>query len=300
MYALPPRRPPRRTAGGAAVLAIGGLAAMFVIVILTMSAFGGGTGSEPGTTTSQQRTGTVDRAVATANPLYRTGDLTPIGCRLPAITPGSDAAMDRFMNRLSDCLDSVWAQQFGKASGLRFGKPSRTFWTEAGRSPCGSYPQPGAAAFYCPANDTMYVGLRDVITTAGNEPVSNYAVYARVIAHEYAHHVQNRSGILAYGHQQMQGTQAEDARNEISRRIELQAQCLAGAFLGAERSGLPMTRQQYDAMVEDVRGRGDERHGKNKRDHGSSASYAGWVIRGFQRGDLAACNTWTAPESAVD
>lgn len=241
------------------------------------------------------RSGT--KAAATASPLYRTGRLTPVNCRVPRIVAGDPASMKRFLDVLSDCLDKSWGRQLDKA-GIPHETPKRVFWSMPGTSPCGSYPATGAAAFYCPANSTMYIGLRHVIETAGNEPVSNYAVYARVVAHEYGHHVQELSGILAYGYGAME--QATDGqRLELSRRIELQAQCFAGAFLGAERHSLPMTPQQYRAMMADVRGRGDDGLPAHKRDHGSGRHYAGWVARGYRQQDLDGCNTWIAEAEAV-
>jgi uncharacterized protein len=250
----------------------------------------GGDGSTGGV-----RRGT--EAAATSSPLYRTGRLTPVSCRVPAIEDGDPDSMKRFLDVLSDCLDQSWRTQMGKAR-LPHTAPKRVFWNAPGTSPCGSYPASGAAAFYCPANSTMYIGLQHVVQTAGNEPVSHYAVYARVVAHEYGHHVQEKSGILAYGYGEMEEAAPGD-RLEISRRIELQAQCLAGAFLGAERDTLPMTPQQYRNMIDDVRGRGDDRLPPDQRDHGSGRHYAGWVARGYREQTLTTCNTWIAEPQAV-
>jgi uncharacterized protein len=295
-YALPVRHvPPRRTVGSGIVGALGTLAAIVVIAVVALSAFGGEGGADgtaPGGATRR-----ASRSAATDNPLYKTGELTPVECRLPRIVPDSDPSMKRFMDTLTGCLDTVWRHQF-RAADLGFDRPRRIFWAEPGRSPCGSYPQPGAAAFYCAVNNTMYVGLRNIVETSGDEPVSHYAVYARVIAHEYGHHVQQQSGILAYGHQLM-NRQGVSGTAEASRRIELQAQCFAGAFLGAERATLPMTEEQYRAMVTDVFGRGDDHQPPERRDHGSARHYAGWVITGFAKRVLKACNTWTAAPAEV-
>ncbi|GAA2426544.1 hypothetical protein GCM10010191_43840 [Actinomadura vinacea] len=292
----PRRRPPRRAAGAAGAGILGGLAALVVGMVLGFAAFGGDDG---GLAASGPRPGSpVDRKAATESPLYGTGALTPVKCRVPAIQSGSDS-MRRFMDVLTDCLDSSWRGQFGKVR-MNYDPPKRVFWDAPGRSPCGTYPSPGASAFYCPANNTMYVGLQHIVDTSGGEPLSNYAVFARVVAHEYAHHVQDRADILRYGQQQMERAQAPASRNETSRRIELQAQCFAGAFLGAERRTLPMTRQQYDALLADVRGRGDELQPVDKRDHGSGRNYAGWVVKGYRDQRIAVCNTWTAPSGEVD
>lgn len=293
-YALPPRRPPRRTAGGVVAAVLGAVAAIAVLGVLAMTALSGGDGSNTAGTRTAAK---VTKEAATGSKLYKTGALTPMRCRLPRIEPGSEDSMQGFMETLSRCLDVTWERQFDKAD-LGFDPPARIFWDEPGRSPCGTFPSPGAAAFYCPENNTMYVGLRHIVETSGGEPVSHYAVYARVIAHEYGHHVQERAGILAYGHQQMERGEVA-GRNDTSRRIELQAQCFAGAFLGAERGTLPMTQAQYEAMIADVRGRGDDRQPVDKRDHGSGRNYAGWVEKGYRDRVLAVCNTWTVPSGEV-
>jgi predicted metalloprotease len=290
------RRPPRRSAAGSIVAALGALAGIFVAAVLVISVFGdrsAGTITIPGNSAA----GSSTRTQATDNKLYQTGALTSVNCRLPRIVQGDNGSMKAFMEKLTTCLDRTWQQQFDKAR-LNFTAPNRMFWTQPGSGACGSYPAPGAAAFYCPANNTMYVGLTHVIETAGNEPVSHYAVYARVIAHEYGHHVQEQAGILDYGHQLMSQNDAQ-TRNEASRRIELQAQCFAGAFLGSEKKSLPMTPEQSHYLLLDVRGRGDDSQSADKHDHGSSKHYASWVVTGYTKQQLAACNTWTAPASAV-
>jgi predicted metalloprotease len=144
----------------------------------------------------------------------------------------------------------------------------------------------------------MYIGLGDVVETADGEPVSHYAVYARVIAHEYGHHVQEDAGILEYGHRLMAAS-VTVARDEVSRRIELQAQCFAGAFLSAQRDSLPMTSSQYKAVLADARARGDDGRPADGRDHGSGAHYAGWAARGYTQRVLSSCNTWTATPADV-
>ncbi|WP_308287195.1 neutral zinc metallopeptidase [Actinomadura parmotrematis] len=275
------------------VLGVLGLAAIGRSASAGSSAGTGASGGSRGTSGNRAPTG---RAAAYDSRLYTSGPLAARGCRLPAIGAAS-ASMNRFMNTLSDCLDASWAAQFGKI-GISFRPPRRVFWLTPGSSPCGNYPAPGASAFYCPANNSMYVGLRDVVKTSANEPLSHYAVFARVIAHEYGHHVQDAAGILEYAHS-APAASTEAARNEASRRIELQAQCLAGAFLGSERDTLPMTQAQYAYMINDVRGRGDDDKAPDERDHGLARHYAGWVVQGFKGRGLGVCNTWSAPASEV-
>jgi predicted metalloprotease len=291
-----PARRPRRTASGVVIGALGGVAALFVVAVVGFWLAGSSREQGAGAEGSRLRAG--NKTDALSGPLYRSGALPRVECRLPKIAEHDDRSMLKFLDTLSNCLDEVWTRQFTKAGVEGFTAPQRVFWSMPGSSPCGSYPAPGASAFYCPVNDTMYVGLSNVVDTAGGEPVSHYGVYARVIAHEYGHHVQEDAGILEYGHRLM-ASGGTTARAEASRRIELQAQCFAGAFLSAERRTLPMTRAQYREMVADNRARGDDETQPDLRDHGSGRHYAGWVVKGYNRGVLSACDTWTVPASDV-
>jgi predicted metalloprotease len=278
------------------IAALGGVAALFVVAVVGF--WLAGSGQKPGAGSGGNRLRSGSEAAALSSPLYRSGALPSVECRLPKIAEHDEPSMRRFLDTLSNCLDQAWGRQFAKAGVKGFSAPQRVFWSVPGSSPCGSYPAPGASAFYCPVNDTMYVGLSNIVDTAAGEPVSHYAVYARVIAHEYGHHVQEDAGILEYGHERM-ASGAAGARTETSRRIELQAQCFAGAFLSAERRTLPMTREQYQKMVADNRARGDDESRPDTRDHGSGRHYAGWVVRGYRKGVLSVCDTWTVPASGV-
>ncbi|MDN3359738.1 neutral zinc metallopeptidase [Actinomadura sp. DC4] len=273
---------------------LGGFAALFVVAVVGF--WLAGSGREPSKEADGSHLRTGSKSAALAGPLYRSGSLSRVPCRLPKIAEGDEASMRTFLQTLSDCLDTAWNRQFAKAGVAGFTAPQRVFWSTPGSSPCGSYPAPGASAFYCPANDTMYVGLSNIVETAGGEPVSHYAVFARVIAHEYGHHVQEDAGILEYGHELM-ASGGGGAPAEASRRIELQAQCFAGAFLSAERRTLPMTARQYREMINDNLLRGDG--ASQPQDHGSGKHYAGWVARGYRGGALSACDTWTVPASDV-
>ncbi|MCO5996093.1 neutral zinc metallopeptidase [Actinoallomurus rhizosphaericola] len=277
---------------------LGGVAALCTAAIVGYS-LAGPEHPAPGTGAGEDLTRPGSRQAALDGPLYRSGALDPVDCALPRIREHDEDSMRAFLDRLTDCLDDAWRRQFAKAAVPDFTAPQRVFWSDSGSSPCGSYPAPGAAAFYCPANDTLYVGLDDVVETAGGEPVSHYGVYARLIAHEYGHHVQEDAGILEYGHRLMTSAAAPAASEEVSRRIELQAQCFAGEFLSAERDSLPMTSEQYEAVLADARARGDQDGPADRHDHGSGAHYAGWVARGYTQHVLSSCNTWTAAPSDV-
>jgi uncharacterized protein len=324
MYQYTP--PPRRSGGGCllwAVVAVGFVAAIIVggIVIIGLVASSQSTsnsgpsvasgGPSAGSTTdtggsaSGGSSGTSSggvpsgAAAATSSRLYRVGALTGFGCTGRQIIPRSSTSFEAFLNATSDCLDRTWSVAFQRA-GIPFEPPQRVFWSTPGRSPCGDYPAPGVAAFYCSINNAMYIGVNGhAQQSAGNLPVIYNVAYARNLAHEYGHHVQEEAGILGYSRDLRISATSIEERNAVTRRSELQAQCFAGVFMAAVRPSFPVTARQWDIALRDSYGRGDDQRDPESRDHGTNVHYAGWLSRGFKQRRTVACNTWTAPDSLV-
>jgi predicted metalloprotease len=251
-----------------------------------------------GSTGSNSANAPSGARAATASPLYQVGSLNGYNCRGRQIVRGAPSSFAAFLNATANCLDRSWSAAF-RESGIPFDPPTRVFWTTPGRSPCGSYPAPGAAAFYCPLNDAMYIGVEHAQNAAGGLPVQYNVAYAREVAHEYGHHVQEQAGILDYGEEARTAAGSIEERNAVTRRSELQAQCLAGAFMSAVRPTFPVTRQQWLIALRDSYGRGDNPATPGTRDHGSRRHYASWLNYAFVRGAMSACNTWTAGASMV-
>ncbi|MFA4051321.1 hypothetical protein ONA88_19325 [Mycobacteroides chelonae] len=82
---------------------------------------------------------------------------------------------------------------------------------------------------------------------------------------------------------------------ELSRRLELQAQCFSGMFLGSRRGGT-ITQQELDLAWND-QDRGDGQ--QPTRDHGSNQHAEAWWRHGSLKNRLWECNTWLADSSAV-
>ncbi|MCG5216969.1 neutral zinc metallopeptidase [Streptosporangium soli] len=236
------------------------------------------------------------RARLTRNPLYGTGVMRPISCRAPrpSFRPSD---MNRFLRAATSCLDRAWAGKFAQAR-ARFLQPRRIFYTGRGRGPCGSYPSPGASAYYCPASMGMYIGLRDVVqSSSGQNPAANPVIYLRVLAHEYGHHVQYMAGISGARSWEV-STKSRTAQDAYTRRSELQAQCLAGIFARSTRRSLGITSGLWRQTVQDQFGRGDDTRG-GRNDHGTGAHYAAWLNHGYRYGRVPYCNTWAASASDV-
>ncbi|MBF6068519.1 neutral zinc metallopeptidase [Nocardia farcinica] len=201
----------------------------------------------------------------------------------------------RFYESALACMNSAW-ETVMLSKILPFSEPALEVPEVASSvsSPCTnpawqSDPPP---AYYCPTNHTIYMPMDTIgIDEFGDDAV----IYLGILAHEYGHHVQAISGITSEAQMKRwifgAGTGAE---LEMSRRLELQAQCFAGMFFTAAYQ--TMSHEQYTRAVKDMSNRGD--HPGFVRDHGSPANNALWVANG-SRNRLAECNTWIAVAGAV-
>ncbi|WP_420157289.1 neutral zinc metallopeptidase [Nocardiopsis sp. CNT-189] len=287
---------PRPSAAVTLVL-LTGLAAVGLAGFMTFSAlFGGGSPAAasqgPGTAPTPDPAG--DASVLTANPLYATGEMTEVTCPAPEVDVEDEASMEAFLHEITDCLDKAWSEQFAEG-GMEFERPNRIFWYASGQSPCGNFPTEGTAAFYCQANKGLYLGVEDIV--ANSNETEHPEAYTFLLSHEYGHHVQGEAGILGYFHTERGSLSDPGERSLLTRRSELQANCLGGTFLGSVEDSLPVGSEEEANILEDAERRGD--FDPEKRTHGSPENGAMWTAHGMDRGDPAACNTWSAGENVV-
>ncbi|WP_082376279.1 neutral zinc metallopeptidase [Nocardiopsis sp. NRRL B-16309] len=228
-------------------------------------------------------------AALVANPLYGTDRLSPLPCPVDEPDVDDAVAMEGFLHAVADCLDEAWTTQFARA-GIPFEPPDRVFWSEPGVSPCRPYPS-AAGAFYCRASTSIYIGTSDVVEKWNGATRS--VVYASLLAHEYSHHVQGESGLLEYYHEQRELEPDPEGRNAWTRRSELQANCLAGAFLGSIRVTYPLDDGDLESLLEDAAATADREDGpESERTHGSVDNGVWWTRTGWEEQAPGACNTW--------
>ncbi len=226
------------------------------------------------------------------NPLYEVGELGEVTCHAPGLDPDDPESMEAFVHAIADCLDEAWSGYFAEA-GMEFTSPNRVYWYAEGHSPCGPFPKRDTAAFYCQANQGLYLGVEDIVTaSAGTERPEAYTF---LLSHEYGHHVQGQSRMLAEYRAERAGTDQETA-DELTRRNELQANCLGGVFLGASGSSLGFGEEERENILDDAARRSD--HG-DEHTHGQEFNGRLWTEHGMDRKDPAACNTWKADEDLV-
>ncbi|MFG1947178.1 neutral zinc metallopeptidase [Nonomuraea sp. NPDC048826] len=143
---------------------------------------------------------------------------------------------------------------------------------------------------YCPAERRFLVLLDDNLLDDPSD-----LLLLNVISHEYGHHVQELTGIDRAYHRHPYRNDKE--LNEQLRRLELQAECLSGVFMGSVWTSLDRTSADWDVLMRLTRASGDEK--SEVRSHGKGRTIAAWLDKGRRAKDPRSCNTWTAPSSKV-
>jgi predicted metalloprotease len=240
--------------------------------------------SPPVKAADKKRAAAPGKALATANPLYKTGRLADVKCSPGELPPGSMTAYRRFLTRITACLNKAWSIQFRKA-GLPFAKPRLRIISSKVKTPCGSW-NAGADGVYCSTDRTMYLMIsRDQLRNPFPLGIT------RLIAHEYGHHIQQISGIWHYYWTARTGT-TKAQRLMLSRQSELQAECFSSIFMRTLRDTPLVTDADWSYTVDWFRKNGAK--GWPQNDHGKGPTQAAWMTRGFNRGTPGSCNTWAA------
>lgn len=235
------------------------------------------------------------------NALYLTGRMNGVGCGAD-LRSSRPAPYEAFVRESTGCLDRAWRAQLGRQR-IAYSEPGLVIARDGNpSSPCRTASSGYTPiAFYCPANRTIYYSLPGAARLAMPK---NREYLVAATAHEYAHHIQQVAGISdVYTSRYSTAYPSDVARYTLlTRRLELQAQCFAGAFVGANAPTMRVTRS---AMADSVEHTGDEAvdgidDDPSLRTHGTFRSNARWFLaRGWDRRDLTTCNTWRAPPAQV-
>ena len=214
--------------------------------------------------------------------------------------PGQDELADFVSVVLADTEDT-WNPIFASI-GRQYEEPHLVLFSGQVRSACG---MAGAAMgpFYCPADRKLYIDLSfyDELKRRFRAPGDFAQAY--VIAHEVGHHVQNLLGINAEV-QDMQRRVSKAEANELSVRLELQADCLAGVWgFHTQRERNMLEAGDLDEALNAASAIGDDRIQRESTGrvvpdsftHGSSAQRVKWFRIGFESGDVAQCDTFRVP-----
>jgi uncharacterized protein len=190
--------------------------------------------------------------------------------------------------------EDVWAAQFKQGRLPNYGVTPPTtypdptlvvFSNSVSTAGCGNATS-DVGPFYCPGDHKLYIDptFYDVMEQRLKAPGDFAQAY--VIAHEVGHHVQNLIGATSV-------EPAGETKNQVSVRVELQADCLAGVWGHTARASLKIDDSDLKEAVTAAHAIGDDALGhSNSSDytHGTSAQRISWFRRGFDSGDPRQCD----------
>ncbi len=229
------------------------------------------------------------------NQLQPAPSAVPGSNRVPgAADPQADAV--KFVSFVLDDTQKFWAAQMG----ADYRKAKLVLYTDGvNTGGCGSATS-AAGPFYCPGDEKVYLDLSFFDELATKFGASGDFAQAYVIAHELGHHIQKVTGVNDKVRQQQEANPTK--ANELSVRLELQADCFAGVWgystydrgileSGDLEEGLNAATRVGDDYIQKNLGNGQIR--PDLFTHGTSAQRMKWFKTGFDSGDAAKCDTFS-------
>lgn len=195
--------------------------------------------------------------------------------------------------------EDTWNGIF-QAAGETYQEPKLVLFRNGINSACGMASS-ASGPFYCPADQKVYLDMAFFDELAQRFDASGDFAEAYVIAHEVGHHVQNLLGILPKVNAQRQRMSEADS-NQMSIRVELQADCFAGIWgKYTEQKGL-LEQGDLEEALNAATQIGDDTLQKRTQgyvvpesfNHGTSAQRSAWFKRGFDSGKLSSCDTFNS------
>jgi predicted metalloprotease len=209
-------------------------------------------------------------------------------------TPEEQERLDFVKVVLADTED-CWTQEFAR-KGLRYELPKLIVYRSRINTACG-LGSASAGPFYCPNDQNVYIDLSfyDELARTFRSPGDFAQAY--VIAHEIGHHVQKLLGTFDKYEAQRSGPQG----NEISVRLELQADYYAGVW--AAHSQKYLDPGDIEEAMRAANAIGDDAIQKQMTGkvmphaftHGSSAQRMRWFNAGLKSGRLEDGDTFSMP-----
>jgi uncharacterized protein len=261
-------------------VAIGGLGGVGLIVYLLISLLGGGSGLE-------DVLGPLEKAPAAPSQSQ------------PAEFQGEDD-YEVFASTVLGSTDDTWNAIF-TSSNLTYAEPTLVLFRDATTSACGTATS-AVGPHYCPLDETIYIDetfFDELVTRLGAQ--GGDVAEAYVIAHEAGHHVQKRLGVMEEVQSAQQGAATQEEANQLSVRLELQADCFAGVWAHSLRDAGVFLPGEINEAIDAAAAVGDDRIQERVQGqispenwtHGSSEQRVEWFTRGFESGDPTTCDTFS-------
>lgn len=239
----------------------------------------------------------AERYVAT-NPFYQQSAPIPVRCQATPVNvaTASDAQLKSHFESLMECLLRVWETPLTQA-GYQIVRPTVTIYGKEVTTKCG---KSDVNAFYCSADQQVY--FSDLLPRYVPIVRTNKWAADVVMAHEFGHALQARSGILVSAHALGQNSGSNATQLEVSRRLETQADCFSGMYtrsveqsLGIKQSDLSGIESTYYAVGDDTISGKPNVVGN----HGLSETRQRWGTTGLSTSAVGKCNTFAVKASLV-
>ena len=218
----------------------------------------------------------------------------------PVQRPPVDDTMGRFVSTVLADTEDVWSDVF-RQGGAQYRQPALVLFRGATSTACGAG-QAAMGPFYCPADQKVYIDLGFYETLKNQLGAPGEFAQAYVIAHEVGHHVQNLLGISTKVDQQRSRV-SQAQYNQLSVRLELQADCFAGVWANRAQNARQILEQgDVEAAMNAAARIGDDALQRSSGravvpesfTHGTSAQRQRWFQKGLQGGSVKGCDTFSA------
>jgi len=202
-----------------------------------------------------------------------------------------------FVSFVLDDVQANWSRNLPQTAGVPYRHAKMVLFRNAYPSGCGMA-QDAIGPFYCPEDEKVYLDLSFFQELKSRFGARGQFAQAYVIAHEVGHHVQKLLGI------EPKVRQLEEQRpaiaNQMSVRLELQADCFAGVWSNSTEQRKIINASDVESALQAAAAVGDDRLQKMSTGrvspetftHGTSAQRVGWFKRGLESGNISACNTF--------
>jgi predicted metalloprotease len=196
--------------------------------------------------------------------------------------------------------EDVWTEVF-RQNGRQYREPTLVLFTDQVQSACGLA---GAAVgpFYCPADEKVYIDLAFYEELKRQFSAPGDFAQAYVVAHEVGHHVQKLLGITERV-DAMQARANEVVANQLSVRLELQADFFAGVFARYVQNQGLLEAGDIEEALRAASAVGDDQIQKRTTGyvvpdsftHGTAEQRLRWFKKGYETGDIRQGDTFNTP-----
>ncbi len=192
-----------------------------------------------------------------------------------------------FTQKIIGSNNDLWRADFA-SNNKKYVEPKLVLFRNQTESGCGGADS-RTGPHYCPTDQTIYLDetffeeLKTKFGAKGGEVAEAY-----VMSHEVGHHIQKIKGTFA---------KIDTSINSNSVKVELQADCYAGVWLGSVTQAGVVTEAEIDQALDAASSVGDDRIQKSQGGrvnpetwtHGSSEARKKAFMQGFTGKDSSKC-----------